>query len=137
MAERILNLEIVTPDRVVLRERVQSVTAPGAGGSFGVLPFHAPLLAELGIGEFKYRSESGQEERLALGCGFFQVFNNQITVLADTAERATEIDVERARAALAKAKDTLAGMDELGGRAREEAQAAYDRAQNRIRVAQG
>jgi len=136
MAERILNLEIVTPDRVVLKERAVSVIAPGVIGSFGVLPSHAPLLSELAVGELRYRTEGGKEDRLAVGGGFFQVFNNEVTVLADTAERPEEIDVERARAALQRARETLADLT-LPAKAREDAQAALDRAQNRLRLAQG
>lgn len=138
MAERVLTLEIVTPERIVLRDRAVHVRAQGSTGSFGILPFHSPLLAELTPGELRYRREDNREVRYAVGAGFLQVFENEVRVLADSAERPEEIDLDRARRALDQARSdlqlALAGMDP---RERTEAELAVARAQNRINVASG
>ena len=138
MAERSFTVDIVTPERVVLSDTATSLRAPGVLGSFGVLPNHSPMLSELSIGELRYRRESGEEVRLAIGGGFFQVFNNQVTVLAEAAERAAEIDVERARRARDRARQE---QQEAQGTHDEQqiqmADAAFERAQNRLRVAGG
>jgi F-type H+-transporting ATPase subunit epsilon len=136
MADRDFTLDVVTPDRVVLSEEVTSVVAPGVQGAFGVLSNHAPLLSELSIGELRFRRPNGREIRLAVGGGFLQVFNNEVTVLADTAELAEEIDVERARRALEAARrierDLSGDVDRTD---REQAHQAAARALNRISVA--
>src|SRR3712207_3789965 len=93
---RSFKLDVVTPDRVVLSEDVVSVVAPGAQGSFGVLAGHAPMVAELGIGQLQYRTADGDEDIMAISGGFLEVGAGHVTVLADAAERAREIDVERA-----------------------------------------
>jgi F-type H+-transporting ATPase subunit epsilon len=135
MAERTFTVDIVTPERVVLRDTARSLQAPGVEGSFGILAGHAPMMSELGVGELYYRKESGQEVRMAISGGFLQVFSNQVTVLADTAERSEEIDLERARRALNEAREGQAiGSDSAR---RIEADAAAERARNRIRVATG
>lgn len=135
MADRTFQLDIAAPDRVILSDTAVSVQAPGVCGAFGVLANHAPLLSELSVGELRYRRENGQEIRLALNGGFLQVFNNQVTVLADSAERADEIDVERARRAREAARQALrdnpAGFTDDETLAR---QAALERATNRLRV---
>src|SRR5437764_606322 len=100
---RTFRLQIVTPERVILDGPVESVTAPGVEGSFTVLAGHAPLMAELGIGELRFRDERGAEQLLALHAGFLQVARDRTTVLADAAERPEEIDVELARRAQEKA----------------------------------
>lgn len=134
MADRTFTVDIVTPDRVVLSDRAVSLVAPGVCGSFGVLPNHAPLLSELEVGELRYRRENGEEIRLAVSGGFLQIFNNQITVLADTAEREAEIDLERARRALERARHELSEAREMN---RDLAEKNVQRAQNRVRVAGG
>ncbi|MFN3648800.1 MAG: F0F1 ATP synthase subunit epsilon [Armatimonadota bacterium] len=138
MAARTFTVDIVTPDRVVLSEEATSLVAPGINGSFGILPNHAPFLSELEPGELRFRRDGGHEARLAIGGGFLQVFNNQVTVLADTAERAEEIDLERARRAIERARQEIreatASYDD---EAREQAEQTLARAQNRIRVATG
>jgi F-type H+-transporting ATPase subunit epsilon len=134
MAERSFTVDIVTPDRVVLSDTAVSLVAPGVEGSFGILPNHAPMLSELEVGELRYRRENGEEVRLAVSGGFLQMFNNQITVLADTAERDDEIDPERARRALEKARAELSEAAEMN---RELAQKEIARAQNRLRIAGG
>ena len=93
---RTFRLQIVTPDRVILDGPVTSVTAPGVEGYFTVLAGHAPLVAELEIGELRYRDEQGDEHLLALHAGFLQVARDRTTILADAAERPDEIDLVRA-----------------------------------------
>ena len=134
MADRSFTVDIVTPDRVVLSDTAVSLVAPGVEGSFGILPNHAPMLSELQVGELRYRRENGEEVRLAVSGGFLQMFNNQITVLADTAERDDEIDPDRARRSLEKARAELSEATEMH---RELAQKELARAQNRLRIAGG
>ncbi len=104
-----LELIIVTPERQLLREKVAEVQLPGADGELGILPGHAPLITELGIGELSYRASSGaQPVVLAVLSGFAEVLPDRVTVLAETAQRPEEIDVERAKEALARAEKRLA-----------------------------
>ena len=101
-----LELQIVTPDRLVVREQVDEVQIPGSEGYFGVLPGHTPLLASLAVGELWYRK--GQEKTfLAIAGGFAEVLPDRVTLLATLAERAEEIDVERAAAAKQRAEQRL------------------------------
>lgn len=102
-----LALEIVTPDRALLREEVDEVVVPGSEGEFGVLPGHAPLLSTLKIGELWFRQ--GQERHyLAIAFGFVEVLPDRVTVLAQVGERAQEIDVQRAERAKQRAEQRLA-----------------------------
>jgi F-type H+-transporting ATPase subunit epsilon len=102
-----LLLEIVTPDRALVREEVDEIQVPGAEGYLGILPGHAPLLATLKVGELWYRV--GQERHyLAIAGGFVEVLPDRVTVLAQIAERAQEIDVARAEAARKRAEERLA-----------------------------
>jgi len=102
-----LTLEIVTPDRALLREEVDEVVVPGSQGEFGVLPGHTPLLSTLKIGELWYRQ--GQEKHyLAIAFGFVEVLPDRVTVLAQVGERAQEIDVQRAERAKERAEQRLA-----------------------------
>jgi F-type H+-transporting ATPase subunit epsilon len=103
-----IELIIVTPERQLLRESVVTVTLPGADGQLGVLPGHAPLITELGIGELSYRAKSGGEGTLAIISGFAEVLSDRVTVLAETAERPEEIDVARAQEAKKRAEERLA-----------------------------
>ena len=105
MAEK-LKLELVTPYRKVLTEEVDEITASGSLGEFGVLPGHAPFLTSLKIGELTYKN-GGQAHHLAVNWGYFEVEDDQVTVLVETAERADEIDLERAKAALGRAEEAL------------------------------
>ncbi len=105
MAETIL-LEIVTPDRLILSEEVDEVTAPGSDGEFGVLPGHAPFLTTLKVGELVYKK--GKEvHHIAISWGYAEVTPKKVTILAEAAEVAAEIDIERAKAAMEKAKKEL------------------------------
>jgi F-type H+-transporting ATPase subunit epsilon len=105
MAEK-LKLELVTPYKKVLSEEVDEITASGTLGEFGVLPGHAPFLTSLKIGEFSYKAEN-QVFHLAVNWGYFEVENDTVTVLVETAERSDEIDLERAKAALGLAEEKL------------------------------
>src|SRR5690348_52026 len=92
-----IQLIVVTPERQLLRESVVEVTVPGLEGQLGILPGHAPLMTELGIGELSYRTNtSSQPIVLAVISGFAEVLADRVTVLAETAERAEEIDLARA-----------------------------------------
>lgn len=102
-----LELEIVTPEKHMLAETVDYVELPGQEGYMGILPGHAPLLSELGMGTLFYRKGAEVRYFAALG-GFVEVLPGRVIVLADACERAGEIDVERARAALERAKSELA-----------------------------
>jgi len=109
MLPEAIELVVVTPARQLLRETVVEVTVPGLEGELGVLPGHAPLMTELGIGELHYKSAgASQATALAIIRGFAEVLPDRVTVLAETAERAEEIDLSRAEAALARAEKRLA-----------------------------
>jgi F-type H+-transporting ATPase subunit epsilon len=101
-----LALEVVTPERLVVREEVATVQVPAANGYLGVLPGHAPLLAELGTGSLSYET-GGRRHYVAVHGGFLEVLQDRVRVLADAAERAEDIDVERAKAALKRAEEQV------------------------------
>lgn len=102
-----IDLQIVTPDRLIVREQVDEVQLPGSEGYFGVLPGHTPLLASLAVGEMWYRQ--GQEKTyLSIAGGFAEVLPDRVTLLATLAERAEEIDVPRAESARQRAEQRLA-----------------------------
>lgn len=101
-----IDLQIVTPSRLIVQEQVDEVQIPGSEGYFGVLPGHTPLLASLAVGELWYRK--GQEKTyLAIAGGFAEVLPDRVTILAQLAERADDIDVERAEAARRRAEERL------------------------------
>jgi F-type H+-transporting ATPase subunit epsilon len=127
-----LLLEIVTPAKLVLREEVDAVQAPGKEGSFGVLPGHTPFFSTLGLGEITYR-QGGRESTLTCFWGFCEVLPDRVTILADLGERAEEIDVARAEEARAKAATLLKEVKEEAGY--REAHEAYSRAVTRLAVA--
>ena len=105
-----IELIVVTPERQLLRESAVEVTFPGLDGELGVLPGHAPLITELGVGELKYTlatAGEGQTASLAIMSGFAEVLPDRVTLLAETAERAEEIDLARAERALARAQERL------------------------------
>ncbi|MDF1536725.1 MAG: F0F1 ATP synthase subunit epsilon [bacterium] len=105
-------LEIVTPERVVVSEEVDEVVLPGIEGEFGVLEGHIPFLTTLKVGELVYRT-GGKAEHLAVSWGYVEVTGGSVKVLVEAAERATEIDVNRARMALEEAEKMLtAGKDD-------------------------
>ena len=107
-----IELVIVTPEKQLLRGKVADMQMPGENGYLGVLPGHAPLMTELGIGELSYHDVSGKEStHVAIVRGFAEVLPDRVTILAETAERAEEIDVQRAKDALARAEKRLATND--------------------------
>ena len=104
-----IELVIVTPERQLLRQTVVEATLPGGDGCLGVLPGHAPLITELGIGELTYRAKRASEiGHLAVISGCAEVLGDRVTVLAETAERPEEIDVVRAEEARKRAEQRLA-----------------------------
>lgn len=112
MLPETIELVIVTPEKQLLRTKAVEVQLPGENGYLGILPGHAPLITELGIGELSYHDASGKEsEHIALIQGFAEVLGDRVTVLAETAERAEEIDVQRAKDALARAEKRLSSND--------------------------
>ena len=99
-------LEIVTPERVVYSGQVTSLQAPGTEGSFGVMAGHMPLLASLDIGVLRFADEGGEGVQMAVSGGFAEVGRERVTVLAETAESAEEIDVQRAESSRQRARGT-------------------------------
>jgi F-type H+-transporting ATPase subunit epsilon len=104
-----LTLEVVTPDRSVVTEQVDEVEIPGSEGYFGVLPGHTPLLAMLQVGELWYR-KAAEKVYLSIAFGFAEVLPDRVTILAQLAERADEIDVARAEAAKRRAEERVAKL---------------------------
>jgi F-type H+-transporting ATPase subunit epsilon len=102
-----INLEIVTPDRPLIKEQVDEVEIPAADGYMGVLPGHTPLLAMLEIGQLWYR-KGQQKFYLSIAFGFVEVLPDRVTILAQIAERPEDIDVQRAEAARQRAQERLA-----------------------------
>jgi F-type H+-transporting ATPase subunit epsilon len=134
MADKTFTLEIVTPQRVVFSGNVVSLSAPGVMGGFQVLHSHAPMLAEIGIGEVKLQEPNGTEVRYATSGGIVDVLDNHVLMLSESVERSSDIDRARAETARDKARRQL--ERELNAPERTETQAALDRALNRIRIAE-
>ena len=127
------NLEIVTPEKTAYSGQVASLQAPGSEGSFGVLTGHQPMLTSLQIGLMRFVVEGRHESKMAVSGGFAEVGREQVTVLAETAEFAEEIDIDRARAAHERAQERLGrkGDAEIDA---VRAEAALLRAMNRLRI---
>ncbi|GIV21513.1 MAG: ATP synthase epsilon chain [Armatimonadota bacterium] len=125
------HLEIVTPDRALLSEEAVSIVAPGVEGYLGVLPNHAPLVTELKVGILRIRYPDDTEENVAVSGGFMEVVNNRVLVLADAAERPQDIDIQRAKEALLRARQRL--QDPTTDH--EHARVALERAINRLKAA--
>lgn len=129
-----LRLDIVTPERLAYSDEVDEVVAPGSQGELGILPHHAPLLTTLGLGELRIR-KGGAEESFAIVGGFLQVRPDRAVVMAETADMAADIDLERAQEARREAERVLeAGFVEPSDLAT--ARAALQRALLHIRVAE-
>jgi F-type H+-transporting ATPase subunit epsilon len=103
-------LEIVTPEKMVVRDVAEEMQIPGRDGYLGILPGHAPLITELAVGEITYRKENFTEH-LAVAWGFAEVLPDKVTILAETAERAEEIDTRRAQEAKQRAESALASSN--------------------------
>jgi F-type H+-transporting ATPase subunit epsilon len=120
-------LEIVTPERLVVKDVAREIQIPGKNGYMGILAGHAPLISELAVGEITYRDGTAGLHRLACAWGFAEVLPNKVTILAETAERAEQIDAERAKESRDRAehllKSTEPGVD-------------YDRALNALKRAE-
>ena len=129
-----IQLEIVTPERQVFSDTVDSVQVPGSEGELGVLPHHAPLVSTLGVGELRFRKD-GTEESFAIVGGFLQVRPDRVVVLAETADLASDIDLEKAQEARREAERALeSGFHE--GADLSAARAQLQQALLRIRVAE-
>ena len=129
-----IQLEIVTPERLAYSAAVDAVVLPGGDGELGVLPHHAPLLSTLGVGELRIR-KGGSEEAFAIIGGFVQVRPDKVVVMAETADMASEIDLEKAQEARREAERALeSGFQE--GADLSMARAALQQALLRIRVAE-
>jgi F-type H+-transporting ATPase subunit epsilon len=127
-----IKLEIVTPERIVVAEDVDEVVLPGIEGEFGVLPGHIPFLTALKVGVLTYKKE-GVDENLAVSWGYVEVAHDSVKVLAETAEKATEIDISRAKTAREAAEKILtAGKED---HEYEEAQVRLEKAVIRVQVA--
>ena len=129
-----LQLEIVTPERLAYSQAVDEVVVPGSEGELGILPHHAPLLAMLGVGELRIK-KAGAEESFAIAGGFVQVRPDKVVVIAEMADMASDIDLERAHEARREAEKALEtgyveGADLVAARA------ALQQALLRIRVAE-
>ncbi len=131
MAEN-FQIEIVTPDKMVVRDVAEEAQIPAKNGYIGVLPGHAPLITELAIGEITYRS-SGTTTHIAVAWGFAEVLPDRVTILAESAERAEDIDVARAQEAKNRAEERLRGGQTDIDYAR--ALNALKRAESRLQVA--
>jgi F-type H+-transporting ATPase subunit epsilon len=133
MYEKPFTLEIIAPDRVVFSGEATSFSAPGIEGGFQVLVNHAPLVSALDVGELKVKNIAGADTRYAASGGFVEVRNNTVIVLAESAERADEIDIQRATAARDRAERRLRSREKDIDL--ERARAALYRALNRLRIA--
>ena len=130
-----IQLEVVTPKGAVLSEQVDMVTAPGYAGVFGILANHAPLLSTIKVGSLVYKKD-GRDDVMMISGGFCEVFNNKVTFLVESAERGTDIDIDRALRARERAEKRLAeviAQQEKIDRTR--AEAALQRALARLKAA--
>ncbi|MEO8168983.1 MAG: F0F1 ATP synthase subunit epsilon [bacterium] len=134
MYEHAFQLEIITPNKVVFNDEATSLTAPGVEGGFQILFNHAPFLSALDIGEIKVKDKTGTDTFYATSGGFVEVNDNHVVVLADTAEKSSEIDIERAKAAKVRAEERLRSAEETVDELR--ARTAVLRATNRLRLSQ-
>jgi len=129
-----IRLEVVTPQKEVVKEEAQIVVAPGVMGEFGVLIGHTPFMTSLNVGTIRYTDAQGQERDVFVSGGFAEALPDKVTVLAESAERRRDIDVERAKAALERAQKRLdekvPGIDYL------RAKMAMMRALRRIQLAE-
>ena len=131
MAET-FKLEIVTPDKQVVADTAEELQLPGKRGYLGILPGHAPLITELDVGELSYRRD-GRTVHLAIAWGFAEVLPDKVTILAEIAERAEEIDVARAQRAKDRAETRLQKLE--GDTDFPRAASALQRALTRLLVA--
>jgi F-type H+-transporting ATPase subunit epsilon len=126
-------LSIVTPEKISYENEVQSLIVPGIGGYLGVLSNHAPLITAITPGKVSVKDSEGKELIMAVSDGFFEVSANHATLLVDSVEYAGEIDLERAREALERARKRM--RDSAGEIDLPRARRSYERAKNRLHVA--
>jgi F-type H+-transporting ATPase subunit epsilon len=131
-----LHLEILTIERKVFEDDVAMVIAPGSEGELGILPRHIPLLTALTFGELQIKKEGEEDQYFAISGGFMEVLPDRVIVLADAAERAAEIDLERAEAARQRAEERLDKAKAGEIEDFDQAEAALKRSAIRIKVAQ-
>src|SRR3954462_2985185 len=124
--------EIVTPEKLVVRDVAEEMQIPGKNGELGILPGHAPLITELAVGEITYKS-GARTQHIAVAWGFAEVLPDKVTILAETAEKAEEIDIARAEQSKQRAEQRLAKSGEDVDFPR--CQVALERAQTRLQVA--
>ena len=129
-----IRLEVVTPQKEVVKEEAQIVMAPGVLGEFGVLIGHTPFMTALNVGTIRYSDAQGQEQSVFVSGGFAEALPDKVTVLAESAEKSQDIDVDRAKAAMERAQkrleDKAADIDYL------RAEMALKRALHRIQLAE-
>ncbi len=125
-------LEIVTPSRLLVKDAAEEAQIPAVSGYLGILPGHAPLITELGVGEITYKA-SGAEHTLSVAWGFMEVLPDKVTILAEAAEHPQEIDIERAQKAKDRAELRLKSNDPKVDYTR--AEGALQRAETRLNVA--
>ncbi len=133
MTEKMLRLEIVTPERYVVDQDVKIVMAPGTLGEFGILPDHTPFLSSLEVGKVHFRDLRDNEHVVFISGGFSEALPDKVTILAETAEVREKIEIDRARAAYERARERLASSDDTIDK--ERARYALERAEARIRLA--
>jgi F-type H+-transporting ATPase subunit epsilon len=126
-------LSVVSPDKTVADEVTESVTAPGVEGYFGVQAGHEPFVTQLKTGVVTYRDAAGQDQKVAVSGGFVEASGDHVIIIADSAERSGDIDKARALAAVERAKARLSQPTQ--DTALERANAALERATNRLKVA--
>jgi F-type H+-transporting ATPase subunit epsilon len=131
-----VKLEIVTPDKIVVSEEAQIVMAPGSLGEFGVLTGHTPFLTSLKTGAVRYTDAQGAERMVFVSGGYAEALPDRVTILAESAERRRDIDIERARTALERAQKRLAEQRSKDDYDLVRAQAALQRALTRLKIAE-
>ena len=131
-----LHLEILTIERKLFDDEVNMIIAPGSEGLLGILPHHTPLITTLNYGELQVKKDGEEDQFYAIGGGFMEVQPGYVIVMADAAERADEIDLERAEAARRRAETTLANAKVDKDVDLSRAEAALRRSLARIKVAQ-
>lgn len=135
MAQNI-HLEVVTPAESVVSEEAQIVVAPGSLGEFGVLAGHTPFLTTLKVGTIRYTDSNGKERYVFVSSGFAEALPDKVTVLAESAERRQDIDIDRAKAAMERAQKRIEEAAAKENVDSVRAQAALERAMQRIRLAE-
>lgn len=138
MAETLnIQIEIVTPERNLIHATATELTIPGKQGYLGILPGHAPLITELGVGHISFKTPEGRQQWIAVAWGFAEVLPDKVTIMAEVAEKAEDIDLPRAQAAKQRAESALKqGAAPDTGPALNAAERDLERANNRIALAQ-